>query len=371
MLAQNTMTATAFAVTCGGQEIEQDRLVSFDISLDMGQPDMCCVTLRNEDNTYSNSVSLGVPLEVKTADGDLIFAGETIGMDSDYRAGGKNTVMLRGFNCLHRMLRTHRSQTFVDMTEDAIVQRIVQSYPLEAECGERARSSAPSEHVYQNNQTDLQFLRTRAARLAYDLWVEDNKILHFDAPSPKADSGITLRYGDAETAAREKAIFLKRFCPKLSSAGIVQQVEVRGWNPKTKKEIVGKFTTEDAASPLGGKSAFQATYSGDASGFKGMTCQSFKVDQPIQSVDEAKAIAEEKFRSAAMGFITGEGECRGSAEIKLGAVVNVIVNPDSSGDRFNGKYMVVGATHRYAAQNRNSSGGYITRIRVRRDAEGG
>ena len=367
MPAQNAAVTADFTINCGGQDVDKDKIVSFNVSLDMGQPDMCCVTLRNDDNAFSNDVSLGAPLEIKTSDGTLLFAGETIGMDSDYKAGGNNTVMVRGVNCLHRMLRTHRSQTFVEMTEDAIVQRIVQNYPLTAECGQRAQEAA-SDHVYQTNQTDLEFLRVRAARLAYDLWVEDNKVLHFDAPDLSADSKIKLRYGDAETAARESAVFLKRFSPKLSTAGIVEQVEVRGWDPMAKKEIVATFKSSDAPSPLGGKNAFDATYGGASSGFKGMTCQSFEVDQPISCIEEAKAIAESKFRAAAMGFITGEGECRGSAEIKLGAVVDVMVNPDNSSDRFNGKYMVVGATHRYTTQGRN--GGYTTEVRVRRDAEG-
>lgn len=369
MTTQNRASAVAFTITCGGQKIESHQLVSFKVTLDMGQPDMCCITVRNESNEFSGSVSVGSTLEVKAEGGDLIFAGETVGMDSSYEAGGNNTVSIRGFNCLHRMLRTQRSQTFLKMTDAAIVQRIVKNYPLTAECGERASKGPPPEHIYQHNQTDLQFLHQRASRLAYDIWVEDNKTLHFNAPDPGAESGIKLRYGDAETAVREEAIFLKYFRPKMSSAGIVKEVEVRGWDPLKKQEIVGKFTSEDAKSPLGGKSAFDATYSGNGSGFNGMKCQSFEVDQPIHSVAEAKAIAENRFRRSAMGFITGEGECRGSAEIKLGAIVDITVNPDSPKDRFNGKYMVVGATHSYSTQRTGRSGGYTTEIRVRRDAE--
>ena len=98
---------------------------------------------------------------------------------------------------------------------------------------------------------------------------------------------------------------------------------------------------------------------------------SFAVDHPIYSVDEAKKIAEAKVAEATMSYMTGEGECRGTPEIKPGVVITVTVNNDDSSDRFNGKYMVVGATHKYSSNQVGDAAGYITGIRVSRDAEGG
>lgn len=106
-------------------------------------------------------------------------------------------------------------------------------------------------------------------------------------------------------------------------------------------------------------------------GFGMKEMPAFEVEQPIYTKEEADALAESMFRKAAMGYITGEGECRGSPEIKPGVVVDIIVNPDNAGDRFNGKYMVIGATHRYTSASTTSRGGYVTDIRVRRDSEGG
>ena len=99
--------------------------------------------------------------------------------------------------------------------------------------------------------------------------------------------------------------------------------------------------------------------------------KSFAVDHPIYSVEEANKIAEAKVNEAMMSYITGEGECRGTPDIKLGAVVTITVNPDKQGDRFNGKYMVVGCSHRYSHTKIGDSGGYVTAFRVQRDAEGG
>ncbi len=83
----------------------------------------------------------------------------------------------------------------------------------------------------------------RAARLGFDVWVED-KTLYFDQPKSDVDSGVTLRYGDAKTATDKNAIFLKYFQPRMSSTGVVNAVTVRGWNPEKKEEIVGEAKAE-------------------------------------------------------------------------------------------------------------------------------
>ena len=364
MSGQNERSAVAFKIMCNGKEVDKNHLVSFDVTLDLNQPDMCCIRLRNDGNEYSNEVALANEVSIETSDGKPIFKGELVGLDTAYQASGENTVSLMAFNALHRLLRVSRSQTFQEMNDAAIVDRVVKIHPLKAQCGELAKKITHN-HVYQTNQTDLQFLRVRAAKLGYDIWIEDNKTLCFDGPRMDADPEVTLRYGDAKSAIEAEAVFLKHFSPRLSSAGMVEQVEVRGWDPIKKEEIIGTF--KSGPSQLGGKSAFSAT----SSGFQGVKSQSFEVDQPVHSIDEAKALAESKFRASAMGYITGQGQCRGCADIRPGILVNVIVNPDSPEDRFNGKYFVSGANHRYTAQGTGTKQGYITDIRVRRDAEGG
>ena len=69
--------------------------------------------------------------------------------------------------------------------------------------------------------------------------------------------------------------------------------------------------------------------------------------------------------------VVGEGTLVGTPRLKPGIVVKVLVNPEQPTDRFNGKYMIVGASHRYKHSESGRGGGYTTSIRVRRDAEGG
>ncbi|MCG8421263.1 MAG: hypothetical protein MJE77_25365 [Proteobacteria bacterium] len=184
MLEQNRNTLSTFDIACGKSKIKEDQLVSFQVVLDLSQPDMCSVTLRNESNNFSNGTQLGGTIDLKTSDGKQIFAGEIVGLDPVYQAGGNNTVIVRGFSLLHRLSRTPRSQTFVQMTDAAIVERIVQNYRLTAQCGELA-GNMHHKHVFQHNQTDLEFLRLRAARLGYEVWLGDNNTLHCASMRPE------------------------------------------------------------------------------------------------------------------------------------------------------------------------------------------
>lgn len=359
MAQQNTAAAADIKVKVQGADIEPNYLISWSVDQDLGQPDMCSVTLRNEDNNFSDKYNLADPVEIQ-ASSKTIFKGELVGMEPTYKANGENVMVLRAFNKLHRLSRARKSKTYVKQSDKDIVGAVAGEHGLSPKCGDAA-GSIKHEHVYQHNQTDLEFLRVRAARLGYEVWVEDSD-LYFDAPDPNKDSGIKLRYGDAATSNQQGAIFLKRFTPRLSSARVLKEVTVRGWDPAKKEEIVGKASAK--SSKLGSKAAHSQ------SGVFG-NITSFAVDQPIYSVDEAKKIAEAKVTEATMSFITGDGECRGSPEIKPGVVITITVNNDNAGDRFNGKYMVIGTTHKYSNTQIGDTGGYVTSIRVNRDAEGG
>ena len=362
MAEQNIASAVAFKVKVQGSEIEDIYMVGWTVEQDLGQPDMCSVILRNEDHSFSDKYKLGDPVEVTAGDSDtMVFKGELNGMEPTYKASGENVMVLRAFNKLHRLTRVRKSKTFVKQSDKDIVGAIAGEHGLSPKAG--SSCSAPKhEHVYQHNQTDLEFLRVRAARHGYDVWVDDAD-LYFDAPDPSKDSGIKLRYGEAGESGEEGAVFLKRFTPRLSAARPLEEVEVRGWDPVKKEEIVGTFKAP--SSPLGSKAGHSETKSAFGA------LKTYSVDHPIYSVDEAKKIAESIVSEANMSYITGDGECRGTPDIKPGVVVTITVNPDKGGDRFNGKYMVVGSTHRYSNTKVGDTGGYVTGIRVNRSGEGG
>jgi uncharacterized protein len=345
-------------VTRDGERIEDHDINALSVSQDLGQPDMCVLVLNNEGNAISNQAKLGDAIEIKIGgeSGEHIFQGEVVGIEPEYKAGGESKCVLRAFNRLHRLLRGRKSKTYLEESDQQIAQAVAQANGLSAECG--SDTSITHEHVYQHNQTDLEFLRLRAARIGYEVWVED-RTLHFDKPKTDRDSGLALVFGEPGDG-----LHLISFMPRLSSAAVVEKVEVRGWNPEEKEEIVG--TASSAATRLGSKTAVDET--------KGVfgSVVTYEVDHPIFSADEANAIAEARFAELRMSYITGEALCIGNPGFKPGVVIKITVNNDDEKDRFNGKYFIAGATHRFSqTQPGSRKGGYTALLRLNRDAEAG
>ena len=69
-----------------------------------------------------------------------------------------------------------------------------------------------------------------------------------------------------------------------------------------------------------------------------------------------------------MSFLTAESEAMGNNRVKPGIVIRITVNETNATDRFNGKYLVQGCTHRLLV---GSGGGFTTAMRLARDAERG
>lgn len=337
--------------------VEETDLSSFKVDMELSQPDMATIILKNTGHKYSNGkFKHADPVEVKVND-ETVFKGEVVGIEPLYISGGQSVVTIRAFNRLHRLLRGKFSQTFKDQTDQDIASKIAQDTGLSPKCGSKPKIK--HEHVYQHNQTHLEFLRTRAARIGYDVWVDD-KDLYFDAPKTDKDSGIELVMKDPSAPN-----LLLKFRPRLTSVSSVEKVMVHGWDPIKKEAIVGEAKAK--SSKLGKEGS-------DKAGKKFGSAINYEVDHPIASKEEADAIAEAKLAELLMSFITAEGVCKGNPKLKAGQVIKITVNADQADDVFNGKYFLHGVTHEYTHTKpgaEGGGGGYKCGIRCRRDAEKG
>ena len=155
----------------------------------------------------------------------LVFKGEVVGFDSHYKQGGESKLTVRGFNKMHRMLRGKKSKTWQDKSDQDIVSSIVSNHGLSAKTGSSPKIT--HKHVYQHNQTDLEFIRTRAARLGFDVWCEGTT-LNFDAPKLDKDSGLEFKLDKAPDKK------MRAFNVRISNAQCVKKVTVRAWDPEKK-----------------------------------------------------------------------------------------------------------------------------------------
>ncbi len=338
-------------VKLGKNQITGDEVHDVLVEADLDQPDHAVVTLSNLSTKYSETVNEGDEIEIKLGfvdgkDQGSVFKGEVTGIEPMFDSRMPARVLIRGLNQLHRLTRGKKSVAYKKVSDKDILDKICQTYGLTAKYGDSAPQTK-YEHVYQNNMTDLEFVRTRAARVGCEVFVVD-KELHF-RKRVDADSGIQLVFGAPGGGA------LERFLPRLSTANQVSEVRVLGWDPDQKKEIVG--VAKPGGSKLGDKSGSAVA---DA---KHKNVLHVQVEAPVSSKEEADNIAKSILADRLMSFITGEGVCRGNPELKPGIIVTIGVNDK----RFNGKYYVTAVRHRYV--HAGQSGGYRTEFKVRRDAK--
>ena len=344
--------APKIEITIGGKKIDPSALISYTIDRDMDQPDMAVVTVSNQTDSQGGEHKIGGALEVKVGIGSdapkSIFKGEMLGADGSYKGGGTTTLTVRSVSKLHKLLRKKHSETYQNMDDQAILNKVAGRHGLSLEF---KGPKIQYKHVYQHNQSDLEFLRMRAARIGCHVWCVDSKLM---VKEPE--------FGDVvgEKLSVDRGGILRSFNPRISSSSITKKVTVKGWDPEKKVEIVGKF--EAKSSPLGSTPAHSACG-------EWASPETFFVDQPVHSKEEADAFAKARLMEMNLQYITGEAEVRGGPEFDLGKVVEIEANANGK-DPYNGKYYIMGVTHRHTLPKK-SDGGYVTILKLARDAEGG
>ena len=287
--------------------------------------------------------NIGQAVEIKLGYGDKqekLIAGEIAGLEPEFAFDRLPSLTVRGYDRLHRLLRGRKTRTFVKQKDSAIASQIAQGAGLTAQATD---SVLTHEYVVQANQTDWEFLLARARRIQYEILVEDKKMI-FRPVANAQSAALTLSF--------EKDLL--EFYPRLVSLGQVDEVAVRGWSVKDKKEIIGKAKTGDEASKMGGQQ------SGGAIAKKAFSAASDVIDaSPAMIQAEADQMAKAQLNRAALGLIVGEGVCYGRTELRAGKVIKM----EGVGARFGGLYYVTAAVHSYTPRD-----GYQTRFTVRRNA---
>jgi hypothetical protein len=205
-------------------------------------PDQLVLSFEDHDFKLfdQGAFEIGTPIEVgfradQPAAG-MVFDGEitevAVEEETDKNRQHNHYLVVVGLDRTHRMGRVARTRSFVGMNDAAIARQIAGEYGLTADVASRASGKAG--YVLQAGQTDSAFLRERANRLGYDVWVS-GKTLHF-APNPRADGQPPkLRHGDSLTS----------FQIRFSSANRCDEVVVLGYDSSGAKTVTGHSSTED------------------------------------------------------------------------------------------------------------------------------
>jgi phage protein D len=325
-------------------------LISATVHEDVAAPSMFTLRLINwdmqrlrvtwaDDDLFSEGDQVTVQMGYVDQLAPLI-TGEITGLEPEFVADEVPTLLVRGYDRRHRLMRSRNTRSFTQVKDSDIAAQIAATVGLTARVED---SGVTHSYVLQHNQTDLEFLQERAARIGYEVVVED-RTLFFRPHQHTSASLLTLRL-DRD---------LIEFYPRLTTMSQVGQVTVRGWNPQEKQSIIGQAGGGDQRGMMGGLTGGPAA-SNSAFG----SASAASVEQPVFSQAEADQIARGRFNEMALAYISGDGVAVGRTDLRAGTVVTI----EGLGRRFSGQYYIGSATHSYSPQQ-----GYRTAFTVRRNA---
>jgi phage protein D len=268
-----------------------------------------------------------------------LMVGEITSFAPEYPDNGTVLFQVKGYERLYRLGFGRKTRSFRNMKDSDIAAQIAQDWKLTPQV---EATAVTHDYVIQNNQTDREFLSERARRNGFELRVE-NKTLYFQKPKEDAGKIATLTY-------RENLV---DFFPLLTTARQTGKVQVRGWNPKDKKEVLGEAGSGDEISTMGGQETGAKTVKKIAGDTVRAIC-----GENVPTQEAAEEMARAYLNQSAFEFISGEGSCIGNVQIKAGSVVEL----KGLGSRFSGLYYVISCRHRFGTR------GYTTYFTVRRSA---
>ncbi len=322
-------------LTIGGSEVPGDfshAISRVDVDLHLYLPDMLVIEIHDEGFRWieHSLVKIGQVIEVAVRSSEdeqksstPLVSGEIVALEASYPESGVPTVTLRAYDLSHRLHRGRKVRSFLQMTDSDIAERIAQENGLAAEVD---RTTHVNEHLYQENLSDYEFLARRARVLGFVFQVEARKLL-FREPARVALAPVALDYRTT----------LLDFRPRVTAAAQVHTLNVRGWDAKEKREIVG---TAKAAGYRTAKLDFERRGNEFAKQAFG-DVETAITDEPVASQAEGDAFAVARLSHLWSTDVKAEGEATGNAEIRAGSVVKV----QGVGDRFGGEYFVTHARH--------------------------
>jgi phage protein D len=223
--------------------------------------------------------------------------------------------------------------------------------------GQFATSALKLQYIPQLNMSDFDFLRAIGANLEFKADPTGSKDVKFIKADPASQPVMTLARERAQVGDEAGSLILHAQF-RMSTVQQYAAVEVRGWDPAKKKNIVQKVTssTYNFDGTKGHADANTGLYGSASTGRKYIV-----VDQAVSSTEEAKSLAQSLFDQFSMDYLTGDVTIKGNPKCIPGSTIEFT----GFGTNFSGKFLIISATHSYRAEE-----GYRTTMSFARNAKG-
>jgi uncharacterized protein involved in type VI secretion and phage assembly len=330
MAAASEKHVASLSVSIGGSELApelRNALLEVKVKDSVSVPSSAFVRINDPGLKHVDDgvFTIGKELEVKTggmADSSKtsIFKGEIVAFEPEFAKSGC-VIALRAYDKSHRLQRARKVRTFQDVTATDIVKRITQEAGL---TGSADPTNARFKFFLQSDESDRDLIRRFEREYNFQFFFEDGS---YKFRSVTATGGVvlSLKYGES----------MMSFRPRISSAQQVNQVEVRGWDPQQKKEIVSTATNGSTVSRPGLQRSTLATAFGSHS--------ILVADRVMETSSEAQKVARSSLDRRAEAFVEAEGMCLGNPKLRAGKKVKI----EGVGTKLSGEYVLTSVTHSY------------------------
>jgi phage protein D/phage baseplate assembly protein gpV len=252
----------------------------------------------------------------------VVFQGEVTAIENYFTKESQAPIIIRGYDVSHRLHRGRFNRSFQNVKDSDVVSKVIGEVGISA--GTVSATTATHEYVFQENQTNMEFLRERAARNGFELFVQDNKL---NFRKPKSGGSIALKWLED----------LQSFKVRVSSGEQVKKVEVRGWDYEKKEAIVSTAESEVIlTSNQHGKGPAKS------SAFKGKpsTPTMIVVDQPVYTKVDSGVIAQSLCDELGGEYIQADASAIGNPLIRPGKVITL-----TEMGKYSGSYYVTETRH--------------------------
>jgi uncharacterized protein involved in type VI secretion and phage assembly len=261
-----------------------------------------------------------------------VIKGEITAIETHFNSEAQAPIIVRGYDASHRLHRGRHNRSFQNKTDSDIVKSIAAEVGIAL--GSIDATGGPygygdiggaSGYVFQQNQTNMEFLRERAARHGFELFIQDGKL---NFRKPNQDDTLTMKWLED----------IHSFRVRVSSAEQMKSVEVRGWD-YSRKEVISEIIN-DAKAVLTLTERGKGNTTSSSFGGQPNTPTLVVADQPISQADEAKAMAQALYDELGGEFVQADARSEGDPAIRPGKVITL-----TEMGKYSGSYYVTETRH--------------------------
>lgn len=276
-------------------------------------------------------LDFGKPLSVEFGPPDnssAVFAGRITAIEGHFPNDRPPELVVLAEDRFQDLRMERRTRSFEDVSDADVIRQLATAHGLTAEID----LDGPTYRVLaQVNQSDLAFLRERAAAIDAEIWI-DNRTLYAQMRSRRSAGSIAFTYGQN----------LLAFSAIADLAHQRSSVHVCGWDSGGKQAIDEQADAGAISGELGGRRGGSAVL-GQALAARHERIAS---SVPLSSA-EARQMAQARYRERARRFVRGAGTVDGNVKVRVGATVDL----SGLGPMLSGAYYVTLARHTFDPQS--------------------